>query len=541
MTTRRTLLASLGLSALGVTAGAGLAGCSTAGPTGGEPTGGAGKTTRPTYVGYSGVTPALPGDPELGIPNGFHDYPASPAKLFPNPLPRTEPITVLSQGAAPPVALDNSPRFKALCALVGNDMQVALTISTEYTAKFQTILAGSDIPDLVQIISAPELPKLLDSKFTDLGEFIGGDLVKEYPGLASIPSTAWSVPMLNGRLWGVPQARPPAGTIMSTRGDLLSKKGVDKNQSPKDGAELLAFFTEITDPKSPMFAIGNEPSSWMLNILLEMTDAPNGWQESGGKFTHAWETPNYVAAIEHCKKFWDAKVFHPNAFAEPGSSSNWWQGGVTQVYTQAFTNWLYFTQRRPEFDMGRIDIPKWDGGGLAAKHASVPAYGAYAAISKQSSPERVKEILRVLDVLAAPYGTQEYLDVNYGILGTHYNITNKVPIAIGKAVVQEPSVMTYFGTQVLGDLTGPRELVDLEAAYLKQIMPHAKQDASAGLYSATNTSKGPAFARKAKDLVGEIIQGRAQIGAWEAMVKEWQGGIGKAIRSEYEEGFAAKQ
>ncbi|HIT74741.1 MAG TPA: hypothetical protein IAA98_04070, partial [Candidatus Avipropionibacterium avicola] len=354
--------------------------------------------------------------------------------------------------------------------------------------------------------------------------------------LASIPTTAWQAAMVNGTLWGVPQARPPAGSIMSTRGDLLSEKGIDKNQSPADGAELLALMEELTDRKEGVFAMGADPVSWLMSIILEMVDAPKGWLEEGGKFTNAIETENYKEAIVHTKEFWDAGVLHPNSFSDPGSNSTWWQGGVTQVYIQGFTNWLYFTQRQPQFDLGLIEIPLWDGGGAAPKHQSASAYGAYAAITQQDSTERVEEILRVLDYLAAPYGSEEYLRANYGVEGEHYNMEDGVPISTDR-IVDDPRVLTYFGSQALADLTGPRDLVDLESEYLHRIMPTSKADPSIGLYSDTASSKGAAFNRKQIDVISEIIQGRRELSEFDDLVSEYQNGIGKKIKAELEEGF----
>lgn len=532
MINRRKLLGTT--AALAVTAG--IAACSSGG-NGGGGGGGAGGTTgdvTPTYTEFDKVKIDLPGDPELGIPNGYYGFPDSPPKITDYPLPKTDPITVLSQGAPPPMPMDKSPRFKALCEDVGNDLDVTRILSDQYSEKFQTLIAGDQLPDLLMLVGSPELPKLLEAKFTDLGEFIGGDKVSKYPGLASIPTTAWAVSTLNGQLWGIPQPRPPAGTIMSSRGDLLEPKGIDKDQSPADGAELLALMKEMTDAKNNQFAMGAQPSAWLFGVMLEMVDAPNGWTEEGGKFTADFESPQYKDAINHTKEFWDAGVLHPNSFSEPGNNSVWWQGGVTQVYIQGFTNWLYFTMRQPEFNMGMIEIPKWDGGGLANKHRSAPAYGAYAAISKQDSPERVEEILRVVDYFAAPYGTEEYLRMNYGLPGEHYKMEDHVPVAT-EAVVDEPTIMTYFGSQSLSDITGPRDLVDAQSAYLKKIMPTSKANPTEGLYSDTSASKGAGFSRDLTAMIGEVILGRKKMADFDALVSKWQDGIGKDIKAEYEE------
>ena len=42
------------------------------------------------------------------------------------------------------------------------------------------------------------------------------------------------------------------------------------------------------------------------------------------------------------------------------------------------------------------------------------------SVLKQASPDRIKEMLRILNWLAAPVGSQEYLLMNYGVKDTHW-------------------------------------------------------------------------------------------------------------------------
>ena len=41
---------------------------------------------------------------------------------------------------------------------------------------------------------------------------------------------------------------------------------------------------------------------------------------------------------------------------------------------------------------------------------------------KQASPDRIRELLRILDWVAAPFGTQEDLLLSYGLSGTDYTL-----------------------------------------------------------------------------------------------------------------------
>ena len=55
-----------------------------------------------------------------------------------------------------------------------------------------------------------------------------------------------------------------------------------------------------------------------------------------------------------------------------------------------------------------------------------PVYWLVAAnhgytVLKKASDERIRELLGVLDFLATPFGSQEYMVNNYGVMGTDFD------------------------------------------------------------------------------------------------------------------------
>ena len=95
-------------------------------------------------------------------------------------------------------------------------------------------------------------------------------------------------------------------------------------------------------------------------------------------------------------------------------------------------------------------FPAADGG--------TPTYWANSGILgysviKQAPPDRIKELLRVMDYLAAPFGTQEDLLLQYGLPDVHYTLdaNGKLPIndrsnadanyVNWKYIMQHPQVM----------------------------------------------------------------------------------------------------
>src|SRR5690606_5199787 len=144
------------------------------------------------------------------------------------------------EGGVPNPAPDRNPNYQLFRELAGNSMAAVTVLATEYKDRFQVALSGDELPDFVQMRVTAQFPRLLEERFADLTDLLAGDAVADYPGLANIPTPAWDIPRVNGRLWGIPQPRPPAGRLLSTRGDLMAAKGVDLNPDLSSGEDFVA-------------------------------------------------------------------------------------------------------------------------------------------------------------------------------------------------------------------------------------------------------------------------------------------------------------
>ena len=79
--------------------------------------------------------------------------------------------------------------------MIGVDVQWRNQHGNTYDQKLGAVLASSDVPDVVVVPSwnmMGKIPGAIVGKFADLGPYLSGDKVKEYPNLAAIPSDAWS-------------------------------------------------------------------------------------------------------------------------------------------------------------------------------------------------------------------------------------------------------------------------------------------------------------------------------------------------------------
>ena len=92
-------------------------------------------------------------------------------------------------------------------------------------------IAGNELPDMLQTPNGspppiPNLPQLLDKRFTNLTEHLSGDAVKDYPNLANIPTRTWKSTVFNGGIYGIPIPRGAIGSYHFIRQDLFEAAGV---------------------------------------------------------------------------------------------------------------------------------------------------------------------------------------------------------------------------------------------------------------------------------------------------------------------------
>lgn len=536
---RRFLAGAAGLAGLAA-GGSVLAACSSGGG-GGSAAPRTDAVKAPTLVPFDGVKPDLAPNAD-GVPAGFFKYPENPVPFIEHELGTGEPISFLVQGTSF-IPKEKNTWLQAVLKATNSDFNLQVIPSIDYEKKFQVTIAGGDLPDVVQVQPVANLPQVLEKEFADLSDYLSGDKIKEYPGLASIQTAAWQIPTLNGRIWGVPHSRPAAGNIISTRGDVLKSFGLDTS-SPElsSGADFLELCKTLTDKRRGKYAFGAHPTRFILPGLLEMAGAPNNWSVKDGKFTSVNETEQMKAALEQLVGMWKSGYIHPDSYNTPGMNITWWSGGTTAMYGQSFAGWTTYTRLNPTWDVGVLTLPKWDGGGLANKFKSMAGYYAYAGL-KKAEPERIKEILRILDYIAAPFGTKEFLTMNFGVEGVDHTLKGTDPILTKKGSVEQISPLFYCGSQVYQSIyvPGNEEVVKTEHAFLSKVMPAGVNDPALGLYSQASSTKGATAATNLENAMGDIVQGRRSLSDWDSVVKDWRTQAGDAMRADYEKAYAAAQ
>jgi putative aldouronate transport system substrate-binding protein len=165
-----------------------------------------------------------------------------------------------------------------------------------------------------------------------------------------------------------------------------------------------------------------------------------------------------------------------------------------------------------------------------------------ATAIKKSSPERTKELLRILNYLAAPFGSKEDLLLSYGVDGPDYSLDGKGnPVLTDrgnpdanylpfKYIAQRPSVL-YLPD--IPDFT--KEL----AAAEKQLIPIGIADPTVGFVSTTAVRSGAVVTQTMQDGIRDIIAGRRQFAEYDQLVSEWRTAGGDQMRKEFQDALAA--
>jgi putative aldouronate transport system substrate-binding protein len=216
----------------------------------------------------------------------------------------------------------------------------------------------------------------------------------------------------------------------------------------------------------------------------------------------------------------------------PGVPTDWWNGIVPLV------------------------APKANGGGPAAQWqgsaggGGIGNFGIFAipASVGKSNKAKVKELLRILNYVSAPFGSKEYTFMEYGIEGWNFTYVGGVPVGTSHSnelaahYFTEPEdnvlYLPYFAQPPDKDL----QSFSLTAQQLlEKLVPDSVGDPSATLVSPTYISQGPNLQQQLNSAFVDVVTGRAGgtvTSGLKNMISQWKSQGGDKMRSEFEAALA---
>lgn len=500
-----------------------------------------GGAVLPTYLPSTAAAPDLPAEP-AGVQEVFFRYPEPPIQQFDSPIGSGQALSWFGATYTPPATpRTRNPFWQEVERAVGTELNLNFVPAADYSSKLATILASDDAPDVVQIATPPpQLPQLMKAKFANLSPFLSGDAVKDYPNLANLPTASWQATIFNGGVYAVPVPRAAVGAIFLKRDDILQRFGMSGDVQSFE--EFREQAKTVTRPKDNLWAF--PAPAGPLIIVQQMMGVANGWTETGGKFTSAIEQPETKEAIARVTEMLKDDLFHPDALVPNGEQKKQLFGsGFVAFHYDNYSAWpVFYTQyeaSEPGLDIGGMIPPAFETG-MTPKLWSGSGYFSYSAISK-ASDDRIREILRILNWFAAPFGTQEYLLRKYGIEGKQFDMKDGAPIlrADASADISVPFQYLTDSPPVIFE-PGRNVVAKKEHAYQVRALPMAVTSAAQGMFSDTQGTKGARLQLLITEAQNNIFAGRQPLSSWDDAVSQWRKEGGDAVRTEYEQQLTAR-
>src|SRR6266852_1755787 len=552
--TRRAFMSKIcAFTAVGLTlpllAACGLAPRPSTGPASAGGGANSGKVKIPSYVPVQdGPKPDLPARAD-GVDAGYFTFPQTLFKSVKEAPGKGEDVTLMTnliQGAV--VALDQNSAWQAVNKDMGLTVRQRLYGSADYRNGLNTTIAGGDLPDTLYnspMKYIPSLPSFLQAQCADLTPFIGGDAVKDYPNLANIPSPCWAETVFNGTIFAVPVPRAPFLNAFLVRRDLVDQAQVP---APKSADDFKKFLVTLTNAQQNHFGLAASMGFGLgsQSPLLMIFGAPNNWSlDKSGKLVKDFETDEFRATVGFARDLWSAGVYHPDSRTLSGTTlSTALRGGQAAVASHSFgaliAQWPLLAAENSAARLRVIHPFSADGKVKPIYHTGPSNFGM--SFIKKGSSDRVKLLLRVLNYIAAPFSSQEWALLNYGVEGVHFNRDSQgVPILTEKGKTEVLSTWKYITNtpQVLYDTNRSQEYATNIQEDEKAMADVAISDPTLGLYSPTYAAQQRLLDQAMTDGVSDIVIGRAQLSDLDGLVKDWRNNGGDKARAEYQDALAA--
>jgi putative aldouronate transport system substrate-binding protein len=390
--------------------------------------------------------------------------------------------------------------------------------------------------------------------FLDLTPYVTGSALQQYKNLATIPSAVWNNVKFKGKIYGVPKPIQSSGNIPFYRADWAKKVGKTTFSSPTDVHDLLVAFAKNDpdgDGQADTWGMGRYGTSWTgwdNTLAFNMYGAPLNWRKNAdGTLTNQIETPEFLQGMTFLRQLYADGAYYPDAgsmtFAQ---AQNAFIGGKTGLHSEGFGNFVdpklagtvYFKidQVNPKAVLTGL-MPSAPGGSKAVTYNTPGSFGFTgipATVGKNQT--RVTELLRILDYLASPFGSDEWLFLSYGIKDVDYKLdANGVPALTNQGISEKGDLVYLMGPLPVFFYPQSPGAAEYAQKLSYEIIKIGVDDPSWPLYSATNVAKASELNQLGFDTASSIVTGRQPLSYLNTAIAQWKSRGGDQIRQEFEQ------
>lgn len=481
-----------------------------------------------------------------GVQAGYTSYPAELTQSVSRTPGDGSTIKVMTVSFGTPPKPASSNRFwAAVEKALGVKIDYTIISQADYQKKMATVMAGDadSLPDIINMFTGLTVPReaqFVRTRGEDLTPYLSGDAVTDYPNLANIPTHAWrDMGRIGGRIYGVPLERPLPGSTLWLNQAMFTGAGMKEGWTSDDFAAVARQAT-----RGRTYALGAAQGSGFGNGYHSAAhNAPQDWSVTkDGVFVPGYADERYKASIAFRARLRESGSYYPDATSVSQIDlSSLFLNGTVGSMQDGFGAYLpKYLDSEGKFTPAAALPYSVDGtpGGVVAARRS---FGY--TILKKAKKERIELMLRILDFLAAPFGTKEWELVHYGVEGVHFTRgRDGSPEATKLGEVENntnlPLKYLAEGPQVLF-VPGMPDAVRALHAWQRKVVPHAIRNASYGLQSATSNSQGATLKALVDDTITGIVAGRLPLSEWDATVKKWRQRGGDRMAEEFAKDYAA--
>jgi len=442
--------------------------------------------------------------------------------------------------------------YQALNNGLGATLSLQPTNGNLIITSLPPLFAGHKLPDWIDVptwAQPPGFGQATQTQLADLTSYLSGDKVKQYPNLAAIESVGWQQGVWNDKIYGIPTVvqQFTCGFYLYYRADILNKLGIG-TPSVTSVADLLALGKQVNDPDAKRWAFDD-----IWGYLYQPFGIPAGAGTTAGWTTNdkgdlitQYETENIVEAMNWERQLFQQGLVNPDSVAgQTSTAKNRFYAGQMLIYADGPGAWNYadaIAGSAADKDYARAAFGFFtaSGTGTPAMPLGPPTeYLSY--FNKDLTPGQIKELLRIADYLAAPFGSYEYTLANYGAANVDYTMTGNGPVltATGQKDVDSGAAQLLASPNNINNNPGYPSITRASAQFAQQ---NAKYGYKPLFYAmnitvpndlATANAFGP-FVSPTSNIMYEVVRGRSTIADYHSTVNEWLRNGGTRLKAFYE-------
>ena len=497
------------------------------------------KAALPAYAPSSSLKPDFPsvaGGPDVMTDPGFLTYPANPVATVSGVPGKGGSYTSVTPlwGTVPTAG---NSFYQAMNKALGVNLTVKPADGNNYNTIVPTMTAAKQLPDWINLPtwwnSNFNVGELAGAQLADLTPYLAGDKIKKYPNLAAVPTGGWRVGAWGDKIYGIPSFSTSfaiAGGVFFRR-DILESRGITANQV-RSADDLMSLGKELTDAKGGVWAFGD-----MWTYTYTAWGAPLKWRVDNGKLVHAYETPEYLEALNWHYRLATSGYVHPDTLAgDNANDTTRFYAGKELIQGGGMGGWVLSDYQsgvaaNPGFRRGAFDVFTADGKGTPRIDMGAST-SMISYLNKNLKPEQIEELLAVANYLAAPYGSAEYTMVNFGVEGVHHTRQNGVPTFTdeGKKNVQAqtypflaspPSVISNPGGDVV-----TRDYTAWQAANVKALAKPVFWNMNISMPQWASTALA---GQAVEDTIKDCYHGKKKVADVQAAIASWKSSGGDRL------------